>query len=221
LLRWAHPEYGRIAPADFIPLAEELGLIQDIGEWVIENACLALKEWPEHIRISVNFSPLQLKSPTLVDFTMQALRRHEIGVERFEIEVTESVSMEGDTKSMAVLETFRDNGISIALDDFGTGYSSLAYVCTLPISRVKIDRSFVASCFKSPKSLAVIQAIIGLAHSLKLAVVAEGIETIAQYHMIAGHGCEEIQGFLLSKPLSRDDATAMANQTGPVLQQVA
>jgi diguanylate cyclase (GGDEF)-like protein len=221
LLRWAHPEYGRIAPADFIPLAEELGLIQDIGEWVIEAACQALAEWPEDMRISVNFSPLQLKSPTLVQFTLDALERHGIKTSQFEIEVTESVSMEGDAKSLAVLETFQANGISIALDDFGTGFSSLAHVCMLPITRVKIDRSFVDSCLTSPQSLAVIQAITGLARSLKLEVVAEGVETLAQYHMIASHGCEEIQGFLLSAPLSRADATKMANQAEPVLRQVA
>lgn len=221
LLRWRHSEFGIVSPAEFIPIAEELGLIQDIGEWVIDHVCEAMTEWPDHMRGSVNFSPIQLSSPSLVDFTLAALQRRAINPTRFEIEITESMPLEHDDASLSVLEDMADNGISVALDDFGTGYSSMTYVCNLPLDRVKIDRSFVATCLQTPQSLAVVQAIIGLAHSLDLEVVAEGIETMSQYHMLAGMGCEEIQGYLLSRPLSQHDASVMANESAPILQQVA
>lgn len=211
LIRWQHPDLGLISPGEFIPVAEELGLIQDIGEWIIRHACDALAAMPAHVRICVNFSPRQLRSPTLLAYTLNCLASRGIVTERFEIEITETVSIEGDTDALGVLESFRDAGISIALDDFGTGFSSLSYVCKLPISRVKIDRSFVASLFGSPQSMAVVQAIIGLAHNLGMKVVAEGVESRAQFDVVAGHGCEEIQGFLLSRPLSQRDAVALAN----------
>jgi len=221
LLRWTHPEFGPVSPAEFIPIAEQLGLIQEIGEWIIDSACQALQQWPEYIRVSINFSPLQLSSPTLVDYTLDRLKFYGADPRRFEVEITESVAMQEDEAPLRALEEFRAHDIGIALDDFGTGYSSLTYICTLPVIRVKIDRSFVAGCFTTSQSLAVIQAIIGLANSLKLGVVAEGIETISQYHLLAGLGCEEIQGFLLSRPIPLQEATEMANQTGGLLRRVA
>ncbi len=221
LIRWEHEELGLVSPADFIPVAEELGVIQEVGEWVIRRACKALETMPEHIRICVNFSPRQLRSPTLVAYTLECLARRKIDHSRFEIEITETVSIEGDEAALNVLESFRDHGISIALDDFGTGYSSLSYICKLPISRVKIDRSFVGSLFRSTQSMAVIQAILGLAHNLGMKVVAEGIENRAQFDIVAGHGCEEIQGFLLSRPLSHEDAVILANSEEPILELAA
>ena len=221
LLRWTHPEEGPINPAEFIPIAEELGLIQDIGEWVIRRALGVLAQMPDHIRISVNFSPLQLRSPTLVQFTLDRLAEKQISPRRFEVEVTETISIEGDRQAQQTLETLREHGVSIALDDFGTGYSSLTYICSLPITRVKIDRSFVASLGRNPQSMAVIQAILGLAHNLGLKVVAEGVETRLQYDVIAGHGCEEFQGYLLSRPLSAEAAVVCATSNNAVLQLVA
>ncbi|MGE3248332.1 MAG: putative bifunctional diguanylate cyclase/phosphodiesterase, partial [Beijerinckiaceae bacterium] len=221
LVRWTHPQLGDVGPAQFIPIAEELGLIQDIGEFIIEEACAALAQWPERMRVSVNFSPLQMRSPALLEVILAALARHGLKPERFEIEVTETVSLEGDTKALAMLEALSAHGMSIALDDFGTGYSSLSYLCTLPVSRVKIDRSFVASIFRTTQSLAVIQAILGLAHSLGMQVVAEGIESRAQFDIVAGHGCEEIQGFLFSKPLSLQAAVQLANNSNSKLRLVA
>lgn len=221
LLRWNNPELGPVTPGEFIPVAEELGLIQDIGEWVIPRACATLAQMPDRIRMSVNFSPLQLRSPTLVDFTLDTLAANAIAPARFEIEVTETISIEGDGEARQVLEAFRDRGISIALDDFGTGYSSLSYICSMPIDRVKIDRSFVASLGRSTQSMAVIQAILGLARNLGLQVVAEGIETRLQYDVIAGHGCQEFQGYLLSRPLPEQAAIALANGRDAELSKVA
>ena len=209
LVRWKHPELGLIPPMDFILIAEELDLIHDLGNWIIKDVCRTASNWPGHIRVSINFSTIQLRSPRLVQTILETMEKYSITPERIEIELTETISLEGNSSGVQVLQTLREHGMSIALDDFGTGYSSLSYLCTLPIDRVKIDRSFTSTIFDKPESMAIIHAILGLARSLNIQVVAEGIETQGQLDVVAEQGCEEIQGFLLSRPLSEGDATEM------------
>jgi diguanylate cyclase (GGDEF)-like protein len=200
LLRWNHPTRGRVNPQDFIPLAEETGLIVEIGQWVLQRACLAARHWPGHVRVSVNVSTVQFKSRSLVFDVMQALADASLPPRRLELEITESVLLRDTEQSLAVLHEFRKRGIRIALDDFGTGYSSLSYLRKFPFDRIKIDRSFVQGVENGGDALAVIQAIATLSRSLGMATTVEGVETLRQLGAVREAGCVEVQGFLYSGP---------------------
>jgi len=211
LIRWQHPDKGLIYPADFIPMAEETGLITPIGEWVLREACWQLKAWQANglpiDRVSVNLSARQFQQPTLVRMLKEIINDTGVVPYALELELTESL-MQHQDKSIRILEELHALGIQIAIDDFGTGYSSMNYLKQLPIQRLKIDRSFVNEITRDPADAAIVTAVITLAHSLRLKVVAEGVETQPQFDLLRSLQCDEMQGYVFSKPLSAGDATA-------------
>src|SRR5467141_2540367 len=174
LIRWRHPQRGMIAPGDFIPLAEETGLIHALGKWVLRQACADAAGWPSHIRVAVNLSPIQFRRGTLTDAISEALRDSGLPAERLKLEITESVLMEGNAENIGTLHRLRGLGISIVLDDFGTGYSSLSYLRMFPFDQIKIDRSFVSELSSNTDCAAIVSAVAGLGRSLHVATVAEG-----------------------------------------------
>ncbi len=209
LLRWMHPDLGLVSPADFIPLAEDTGLIVGIGDWVIEAACAQNKAWQERglgfIRLAVNISPRQFRQPDLVSRVRSHLLKHRLEPKYLEIEVTESVLMEHMDLAATMLEELRQIGVHVSIDDFGTGYSSLSYLKRIPIDALKIDASFMHEITVASGDAEIVSAIIALAHNLKLKVVAEGVETEEQVNFLRGKGCDEIQGYLVSRPLSAEN----------------
>ncbi len=201
LIRWHHPERGLVQPADFIPLAEETGLIVQIGEWVIKEACRQAAHWPEHIRVAVNISPVQFRTKGLHAILIQALTQSGLSPERLELEITESLLIENVEETLKSLYSLRAMGIRVALDDFGTGYSSLSYLRSFPFDKIKIDRSFVVDILSDKGSAAIVQAITGLAAALGMETLAEGVELDAQVELLHKNGCDNIQGYLLSRPV--------------------
>ncbi|MGD9584203.1 MAG: EAL domain-containing protein [Lysobacterales bacterium] len=208
LLRWHNPVLGELSPSVFIPIAEESGLIVPIGEWVLREACTQIKRWTkaglETQTIAVNVSAMQLFRGELAAHMQQILQEFEVAPERLEIELTESMLMAHPEQSIATLTQISQLGVRIAIDDFGTGYSSLAYLKRLPIDALKIDQTFVADLSIDPDDEAIIATVIVMAHSLGLDVIAEGVETLAQMRFLASHGCDHIQGHLVSHPLSAE-----------------
>ena len=200
LVRWMHPEQGMISPGDFIPLAEECGLIVQIGAWVLRTACQVASGWGE-LRLSVNLSPVQVRDSGLPRLITEVLAATSLPPGRLELEVTEGVLMHETPATLATLEYIRGLGVSIALDDFGTGYSSLSYLRRFPFDKIKIDRSFVATIGQDAAASAIVQAVITLGRTLGMRVNAEGIETDAQLRMLQDAGCDEAQGFLLARPM--------------------
>ena len=200
LLRWSHPTRGAISPVEFIPLAEETGLITPLGDWVLKNACAEAAKWPESISIAVNLSSVQVRSPTIVQSVITALAQSGLSSHRLELEVTESVLLNESTANLETLHALRNIGLKISMDDFGTGYSSLSYLRAFPFDKIKLDRSFVKDLPDSAESLAIVRAMSGLGRSLGLTILAEGIETDAQMLMISDEGFNEGQGFLFSRP---------------------
>jgi diguanylate cyclase (GGDEF)-like protein len=200
LLRWHHPTRGLIGPAEFIPLAEEIGLIGPIGEWVIRTACIEAARWPDHIGVSVNVSPAQLIGNKLVPAVVNALAASGLPAHRLELEVTESVLMHDTTGAFKTLHQLRAFGVRFSLDDFGTGYSSLSYLRSFPFDKIKIDRSFIADMSTKVDSVAIVRAVAGLASSLKMATAAEGVETPEQLELAKELGCTQVQGYLISPP---------------------
>jgi diguanylate cyclase (GGDEF)-like protein len=204
LLRWHHPERGMVPPAEFIALAEQCGVIDQLGAWVIRNACLAAAKWPRDIGIAVNLSPVQFANPGLVRSVAAALTESGIEPVRLELEITESVLLHDSAANIAVLDELSDLGVSIALDDFGTGYSSLSYLRRFSFDRIKIDHSFVRDITRNDGSLKIVRAIVMLAHSLGLKVTAEGVETDEQLAAVRGEGCNAVQGFYTGAPTPLD-----------------
>ena len=200
LIRWHHPERGLIAPLDFIPVAEETGLIVPIGEWVLRNACAEAARWPKHITVAVNVSPAQFKSQNLVPTVIGALASSGLPAERLELEITELVLMQDNEGAFATLHQLREIGIKIAMDDFGTGYSSLGYLRNFPFDKIKIDQSFIHDLPGKKDSVAIVRAVVGLSSSLGITTTAEGVETNEQLASLAAEGCNEVQGFLFSRP---------------------
>lgn len=200
LLRWKHPVYGFVSPAEFVPLAEDIGLIEPIGEWVIRQACREAAGWPAGIKVAVNLSPAQFNSGALVDCVRSALSCSGLDPNRLELEITESVLLLKNEATMTALHQLRDLGVRIAMDDFGTGYSSLSYLRSFPFDKIKIDRSFVHELGENKHSAAIIRAITGLGRSLGNTTVAEGIETLEQLEHLRTDGCDEVQGYLLGRP---------------------
>jgi diguanylate cyclase (GGDEF)-like protein/PAS domain S-box-containing protein len=200
LVRWRHPLRGLIPPGNFIPLAEETGLIVAIGEWVLRTACRDAATWPDDIGVAVNLSPVQFKSSSLVAQVMSALAQSGLPAERLELEITESVLLQNSEATLAMLHALRGNGVRISLDDFGTGYSSLSYLRSFPFDKIKIDRSFVEDVTSRDDSLAIVRAVTGLGRSLGIVTTAEGVETPAQLEMLRREGCTQAQGYLFSQP---------------------
>jgi len=209
LIRWAHPEFGLISPAQFIGLAEETGLIMPIGAWVLEEACRQNRTWQmaglRPIRIAVNLSPRQFADDTLGLAIEQALQISGLAAEYLELEITESMIMQHAERASLLLQHFRMLGTHVSIDDFGTGYSSLSYLKRFPIDALKIDRSFIRDVPRDPDDAAITQAIIAMAHSLKLQVVAEGVEDEDQLTFLQAQGCDQVQGYIFGKPLPAAD----------------
>jgi diguanylate cyclase (GGDEF)-like protein/PAS domain S-box-containing protein len=201
LLRWHHPILGSVSPADFIPVAEETGLIVPMGEWALRVACREAASWPLPIRVAVNLSPVQFRSPGLLRAVQHALEQSGLPAERLELEITESVLMQDDEANLAILHQLRALGVRIALDDFGTGYSSLGYLLRFPFDKIKIDRSFITGLPDKEQSKAIVRAIIGLGQTLGITIVAEGVENPGQANALCSKGCQEAQGYLFSRPV--------------------
>jgi diguanylate cyclase (GGDEF)-like protein len=201
LIRWRHPRRGLVAPNSFIPLAEEIGLIVPIGEWVIRQACAVASRWPGDLHVAVNISAVQFRQPGLTDVIVGALAASGLDPRRLEIEITESVLLEDRTRTLATLHQLRSLGIRIAMDDFGTGYSSLTYLQCFPFDKIKIDRSFVSGVGNDAGSLSIVRAVAALARGVGMTTTAEGVETDEQRDRIAAEGCTEMQGYLFSPPL--------------------
>jgi len=204
LLRWRNPEKGMISPADFIPVAEDIGLIVALGEWVLREACSEAVNWPEDIKVAVNLSPVQFRSRNLVQAVISALAHSGLSPRRLELEITESVFLAETEANLAILHQLRELGVSISMDDFGTGYSSLSYLRSFPFDKIKIDRSFVKDLAERTDCVAIVRAISGLGRSLNITTTAEGVETTDQLDWLRAEGCNEVQGFLFSaaKPAS-------------------
>ncbi len=200
LARWKHPEKGFIPPSVFIPLAEETGLIDALGAWILHEACAEAARWPGHVRIAVNLSPAQFRKGDLVDVVTSALACSGLAAERLDLEITESVLLQKSEANLAILHVIRRLGVSIVLDDFGTGYSSLRYLHLFPFDKIKIDRSFVRELATRADCAAIVCAITGLARSLGIVTTAEGVETEEQFALVRAAGCGEVQGFLFGRP---------------------
>jgi EAL domain-containing protein (putative c-di-GMP-specific phosphodiesterase class I) len=200
LLRWRHPEKGMISPADFIPVAEEIGVIVPLGEWVLRQACRDAASWPGALKVSVNLSPAQFRSADLVKAVQTALTEAKLPPRRLELEITEGVLLAETEATIALLNQLHALGGQIAMDDFGTGYSSLSYFRSFRFDRIKIDRSFIRNLASDDSALAIIRAVAGLSASLGIATTAEGVETQAQLEQLRAEGYEDVQGFLFSPP---------------------
>jgi diguanylate cyclase (GGDEF)-like protein/PAS domain S-box-containing protein len=209
LVRWQNPERGLVPPGDFIPLAEETGLIQPIGVWVLETVCNQLRCWLDQggavLPVAVNLSAHQFRDENLVSRVEQALRDHRVGAEYLELEITESTLMGDMSQAVAILDGLRALGVKLSLDDFGTGYSSLSYLKRLPVTFLKIDRTFVEDVTTDPDDAAICLAVVDLAHNLGLQVVAEGVETEGQMNYLRKHGCDQMQGYLFSHPVPPEE----------------
>jgi diguanylate cyclase (GGDEF)-like protein len=224
LVRWMHPEQGLVPPAQFIPLAEELGLIQSIGAWVLREAARQAAQWQRAglppVRVAINISAQQLYAPAFLDELRQVLSERGLDPGTVELEITESVMMQRTQQVSELLHAIRTFGVHLSVDDFGTGYSSLTYLKRLPIHSLKIDRSFVSDVPNDPDDSTIVRAVIALAHSLRMHVVAEGVESRAQLEFLRGEGCDEVQGYLVSRPITADAITELL-ASGAVFPGVA
>ena len=215
LLRWRHPQYGLIPPAEFIPLAEEDGLILEIGEWVLRRACVAASPWDPALKVAVNVSAVQFAQVDLGQFVKQVLSETGLEPERLELELTESTIIKDKERTLHTLRQLQALGVSVALDDFGTGYSSLDTLRSFAFNRIKIDRSFISEIGIADQSIAMIRAVLGLAKALNIPVIAEGIETQEQFDLLRVEGCDEAQGFLLGRPAPIASVAAEAAHAVP------
>jgi diguanylate cyclase (GGDEF)-like protein len=206
LVRWRHPERGMIPPSEFIPIAEETGLINQLGEWVLTTACAEAMSWPDDINLAVNVSPVQFKSGTLALKIVAALSASGLPANRLELEITEAVLIRDDDAALAILHQLRAIGVRIALDDFGTGYSSLSYLQRFPFDKIKIDRCFVADIAGGPDgSSCIVQAVVNIAAARHMMTTAEGVETLQQQELLRALGCTEMQGYLFSPAIPAAD----------------
>ncbi len=218
LARWRHPERGLVMPDDFIPLAEETGLIRPLGEWVLRTACQAAAGWPG-VELAVNLSPVQFRHQDLIEVVARALRDTGLEPTRLTLEITEGVLLSDPKTALEVLLHLRELGVKIAMDDFGTGYSSLSYLQRFPFDKIKIDRCFVGSVESRRDAHAIVRAIIGLGRSLGIRTCAEGVELIDQMSMLEAEGCDELQGYYFSKPLETAEISALIDATASVQAQ--
>jgi len=209
LLRWNHPTRGRVPPNEFIPLAEETGLISAIGEWVIRQACAEARTWSSDLRIAVNVSPVQFRNKTLVSAVVSALATSGLRPDLLELEITETVLMNNNEATLTALHQLRSLGVRISMDDFGTGYSSLSYLRSFPFDKIKIDQSFVRDLAERPDSIAIIRAVAGLGLSFGVTTTAEGVETQEQLDQMRAEGCTEVQGYFFSRPVPANEITKL------------
>ena len=224
LLRWDSPDRGTISPTEFIPVAEETGLIVSIGEWVLGEACRTAMTWPVDVRVAVNLSPVQFKNKQLYETVEAVLQETGLDPKRLELEITESLLLADNEPTLKTLHRLRALGVRISMDDFGTGYSSLSYLRSFPFDKIKIDRSFMRDLKSRGDSLAIVKAVIGLGHSLGMSTTAEGIETEEQLAAVREQGCNEVQGFLFSPPISASSVAellAAQHRTGSRLRKAS
>jgi diguanylate cyclase (GGDEF)-like protein len=221
LLRWNHPTQGMVSPGDFIPIAEEIGVIAPIGAWVLRTACADAARWPAEVKVAVNISPMQFKSKTLVADVVSALTASGLPAQRLEIEITETVMLQDTNMTLETLDQLRRLGVRIAMDDFGTGYSSLSYLRRFPFNKIKIDQCFIRDMSEEHESMAVLRAITGLGANLGMVTTAEGVETLEQLCRLRAEGCTEVQGYFFSKPKPVEEVANMlqsiARQMGSLL----
>ena len=201
LLRWNHPRNQNVSPEIFIKMAEKIGLIEMLGEWVINQACAEAASWPDPIKVAVNLSPLQFNNDKLPRIVEDALTRTGLSADRLELEVTESSIMKNEQKTLVSLRQLESLGVGLAMDDFGTGYSSLSYLQNFPFDKIKIDRSFICKIIEEGNGLAILRAIINLAKELGMKTTAEGIETSEQLEFVQQEGCNFAQGYFFSQPV--------------------
>ena len=213
LVRWHHPERGMVPPGDFIPLAEETGIINRIGEWVLRQACTDALKWPERIKVAVNLSPAQFKNKNLSATIAKTLEETGLCPTRLELEITESVLLQDTGDNVAVLQNVKHLGVRVSMDDFGTGYSCLGTLRSFPFDKIKIDQSFVRDLENNPDSAAIIHAVLGLGHSLGMSTCAEGVENAEQLAFLRSEGCTEVQGFFYSKPKPFAEITRVLETT--------
>ncbi|WVT76295.1 EAL domain-containing protein (plasmid) [Sinorhizobium chiapasense] len=201
LVRWTDPEKGPVSPAEFIPIAEETGLIDPLGEWILRQACTEAAKWPPHVSVAVNLSPLQFRDRRLATTIADILRETGLNASRLQLEITESVLLDESEGNLLVLQQIRQLGTKIAMDDFGTGYSSLRYLRTFPFDKIKVDRSFVSDLPTGKESLAIIRAVAAIGRALGITTTVEGVDTQAQFDLIRAEGFDEVQGYLVARPL--------------------
>ena len=209
LLRWKHPQRGMVSPLEFIPLAEEIGLITPIGEWVLRKACAEAATWPIHMRVAVNLSAVQFRGHKLTPVVASALASAGLRPDRLELEITESVLLRDSQANITTLHQLRELGVRISMDDFGTGYSSLSYLRSFPFDKIKIDQSFVRDMAANSGDAAIVRAVTGLGASLGISTTAEGVETLAQLEQLRAEGCTEVQGYFLGRPMPSSDIPAL------------
>ena len=209
LIRWPHPERGMIPPSEFIPIAEETGLIAQIGLYVLRRACADAAHWPDDVKVAVNLSPIQFKSGSLLQSVRDALGDVGLAPTRLELEITETLLLDKSELVIATLHALRALGVRISMDDFGTGYSSLSYLRSFPFDKIKIDRSFVHDIGANADSQAIVRAIVSLGDSLGIKITAEGVETESDLAYLKAEGCAEGQGFLFSKALPQNEILAL------------
>jgi EAL domain-containing protein (putative c-di-GMP-specific phosphodiesterase class I) len=212
LMRWTHPTMGAVPPTVFIPVAEETGLIGPLGLWLLDEACREAASWVLPIRVAINVSPVQFRTPGFVGHVQQALARTGLAPARLELEITEGVLMRDTAETLATLAALREIGTRIVLDDFGTGYASLAYLQTFTFDKIKIDRSFVKNMETDPTALAIMRAVLGLTQSLNMTTTAEGIEEETQADLLRILGCNEAQGYLFWRPMPAAALRALLKQ---------
>ena len=225
LLRWRHPERGLVSPTEFIPLAEETGLIVPLGEWVLRTACAEAAKWPDDISVAVNVSAIQLTNKNLINVVIGAIASAGLPANRLILEITELVFLEDTFANLATLKSVHELGVQFAMDDFGTGYSSLGYLLSFPFSKIKIDRSFITGLAEKNESRAIVRAIADLARNLNMQVIAEGVETVKQCEQVRILGCTDIQGYLISVPRPAAEIHQLflshAENTVSIVSQVA
>jgi EAL domain-containing protein (putative c-di-GMP-specific phosphodiesterase class I) len=218
LLRWRHPSLGLVPPDRFIPIAENSGLIVPLGEWVLRTACRQAREWQSaglpSVSVAVNVSAVQFRQENFCDLVKHALSDSGLNPQCLELELTESLLLANAEAMVSVVSELRALGITVAIDDFGTGYSSFSYLRQLHLNKLKIDRSFIRDVAVNPEDATIASAIISMAKSLKLKVIAEGVETEAQMEFLRSHQCDEIQGYYFSKPLSVEDVSVKLKSSG-------
>ena len=208
LLRWTDSELGSVSPSEFIPVAESSGLIVSIGDFVIRRACRDAMRWPAPLRVAVNLSVAQFGRSDLPQTVANALRESGLPGERLELEITESILIDDRENALRVLDQLKSLGVQIAMDDFGTGYSSLSYLQSFAFDKINIDRSFVSNQGQNPQDAGIVQAVVTMGQSLRMLVVAEGIETVQQADLLESFGCDELQGYLFARPMPIDDVEA-------------
>jgi diguanylate cyclase (GGDEF)-like protein/PAS domain S-box-containing protein len=213
LLRWRHPERGMVSPAEFIPIAEDTGLISQLGEWVLTTACAEAASWPDHLRIAVNVSPIQFRNPIFGLKVAAVLSASGLAANRLELEITEAVLIRDDEAALTILHELRALGVRIALDDFGTGYSSLSYLQRFPFDKIKIDRCFVSDIAENDGSSAIVRAVVNIADARNMTTTAEGVETEQQRQLLHVLGCTEMQGYLFSRPRPLAEIRTLLSQS--------